>query len=117
MISEALRLEMEPFDVKVMTVMAGNVETRFWADGSDFVLPSESLYTPIVSVIADAAAGSLSGKKTSPQSFSRELLGAVTAGGTGIVWKGGLAGSVKWVTKLMPTGLIVSSNSIHLLLL
>ncbi|KAI0409136.1 NAD(P)-binding protein [Xylaria palmicola] len=108
MVSETLRLEMEPFHVKVITVMAGNVETRFWVDGSNFVLPPDSLYTPIVSVIADAAAGTLSGKRSSPESFARDLLRAVKAGGTGIVWKGALASSVRWVVKFMPTGLVDS---------
>ncbi|KAI1366404.1 NAD(P)-binding protein [Xylaria arbuscula] len=113
MISETLRLEMQPFHVKVITVMAGNVETQFWVDGSNFALPSDSLYTPIVTVITDAAAGTLSGRKSTPDSFSRDLLNIVTSGTAGIVWKGALAGSVKWVVKFMPTALVdkIISNS------
>ncbi|TGJ86861.1 hypothetical protein E0Z10_g1866 [Xylaria hypoxylon] len=116
-VSETLRLEMQPFHVKVITVMAGNVETQFWVDGSNFVLPSDSLYTPIVSVVSDAAAGTLSGKKSSPESFARALLNTVMSGGTGIVWKGALSTSVRWVVKLMPTGVVVSRNGVHPLLL
>lgn len=105
--SETLRLEMGPLGVKVMTVMAGNVETKFWDNGTEFSLPPRSLYAAIGSTIADAASGKQAGKQTTPARFAREIVEAVDAGNHGIVWKGALAGSVKWVVRLMPTWMVV----------
>ena len=106
--SETLRLELAPLDVKVMTIVAGNVETRFWANESEFILPVGSYYKPIESSIADAAAGKKSGAQSKVDEFARQITEAVIAGGSGALWKGALAGSVKWASKVMPTGMLVS---------
>jgi short-subunit dehydrogenase len=52
---------MQPLGVRVTTVMAGNVETRFWDAADQFSLPPDSLYGPINSIIAEAAAGKKGG--------------------------------------------------------
>lgn len=112
-LSETLRLELTPLGVRVITVMAGNVETRFWESRTEFALPPGSMYGPIASTIADAASGRLGGKQLPANVFSRGILNAVEAGRYGLVWEGALAGTARWVLKFIPIGLLVSRRKRH----
>ena len=46
-ISNTLRLELEPFGVKVVTVITGAVNTNVLSSGVDLKLPSTSVYKSI----------------------------------------------------------------------
>ncbi|KAK6008859.1 hypothetical protein QM012_000762 [Aureobasidium pullulans] len=103
LLSETLRLEMEPLGVKVLTIVAGNVHTQFWTGEKEVSLPSGSKYEAILQTINDAATGKLSGDRHTPASqFSDQLFTAIDKGQSGVVWQGALAGSVRWITKFMP---------------
>ena len=53
--TEALRLELAPFGVRVLTVITGAVRTNGLADGVNFTLPPMSRYKGIDKQVAAAA--------------------------------------------------------------
>ncbi|RFU32102.1 hypothetical protein B7463_g4245, partial [Scytalidium lignicola] len=55
--SDALRVELMPFDVKVTTVVAGFYKTKFFENQIKADLPESSLYLPIKSNIDDRMSG------------------------------------------------------------
>jgi short-subunit dehydrogenase len=46
-IGDTLRLEMHPFDVKVITLITGVIRTKFFDNMPPTRLPSDSIYAPI----------------------------------------------------------------------
>lgn len=110
--SETLRSEVEPLGVKVLTVFAGNVKTRFWSGEKEVTLPEGSKYAAISETINEAAGGKFGGdKQSSADQFSDQLFTAIVRGRGGAVWQGALAGSVRWVSKFAPSWLLVSRVS------
>jgi NAD(P)-dependent dehydrogenase (short-subunit alcohol dehydrogenase family) len=65
-LSDCLRVELAPFDIKVVTLVTGAVKTEFFNNkegGRLVTLPDNSVYTPIRSHIETMLRGSLSGGK------------------------------------------------------
>lgn len=106
-LSETMRLELAPLGVTVTTVIAGNVETQFWQKEADFSLPLTSYYSQIQDTIAIAASGEKSGARSSMNEFARQIRAAAMAKTSGPVWKGALAGSVRWISKFVPARMLV----------
>ena len=80
-----------------MTVMSGNVETRFWDAGNQFSLPDSSLYAPVHLHIAEAAAGKKGGRQCPAAIFSDQLVRSIDRGVYGPTRIGALAGTVRWM--------------------
>ena len=53
MLSKTLRLELQPFGVKVVTVMAGAIQSNFFTNQDELQLPQDSDYRPIQDCISD----------------------------------------------------------------
>lgn len=102
-----LRLELAPFGITVLTVHTGKVDSRFWDNAHKPELPPNSLYSPIAARLADAAAGKSIGPSSPVEEFARDVVKAVDAGGSGLLWKGASAGSIWWASKLMPSFILV----------
>ncbi|KAI1373840.1 oxidoreductase [Hypoxylon crocopeplum] len=101
-ISESLRLELAPFDVKVATVIVGVVRTNFFTNTPP-TLPPTSLYTAAETQIADRAAGrDVTERQGAPEDFARELVGKVLRGATGRVYVGNLSTVVRVVNAWLP---------------
>lgn len=65
-LSDCMRVELAPFDVKVVTLVTGSVKTEFFNNkegGRLVTLPAESAYSPIRKHIETMLQGSLSGNK------------------------------------------------------
>lgn len=106
--SETLRLELDPLNVKVLTIISGNVQTNFWSNEVFITLPEDSYYVTIKKEVEDCATGKKSGKQTDAKEYARQIVATVDAGQSGAVWKGALAGTVRWMARFMPTWMLVS---------
>ncbi|KAI1815335.1 putative short-chain dehydrogenase/reductase [Poronia punctata] len=103
MLSETLRLELEPLGVKVVAAMVGAVKTEIY-NKQDFELPANSLYKPAEEAMRRQAHGrhqapiEETADVTAPN-IARDVL----AGCRGKIWRGGMAGTISAATWLFPT--------------
>lgn len=122
-LSEALRLELSPFGVSVLTVLVGTVDSHFHAndtalDGTGFKLPPSSRYAAIEDIIAGWASGESKPKGIAAEQLAEQLVGDLVGDGkSGLVWKGPNAGAIKFATKWFPDSLMVSwTGTVHFIL-
>ena len=113
--SETLRLEIAPFGVKVITVMAGTVGTNFQNNNVTASVAQESMYKAAGSKIADSAAGKLLPKAMDANVFAEQLVKDVLKGHSGLLWRGNHASVVKWMANWLPTNVMVSEGMLGLL--
>ncbi|PSR81484.1 hypothetical protein BD289DRAFT_413058 [Coniella lustricola] len=106
-LSETLRIEMKPFGVRVVTAMVGEVATEFYAhtQTSSFSLPKESLYQEIRDIIGKQSRGELQVDNETAESTAYKIVEDVVAGKTGQIWHGGVAGTAKYASWLLPSRL------------
>ena len=65
-LSDCMRVEFAPFNVKVVTLVTGSVKTEFFNNkegGKTVTLPANSAYNPIKKQVETMMAGSLSGAR------------------------------------------------------
>lgn len=105
MISESLRIELEPLGVRVMTVMLGQVSTQMYANTPTFRLPEGSPYEKIAGTITSSSKGDLNHNNESAEVVAKNLVRDTISGRRGQVWRGGLAGTVYLALWLLPTRL------------
>ncbi|KAF3036165.1 hypothetical protein E8E12_003664 [Didymella heteroderae] len=102
MLSETLRYELAPLDVRVITLVAGNV-TSHMSSGVNCPppaeLPSTSRYKAIEKELSKGEKYADMGTTV----FANEVVGAVVSGATGKVWKGGNMTVVRWLVPIMPS--------------
>jgi short-subunit dehydrogenase len=108
MISEALRLEMAPFNVKVITIITGKVESNFASNNAFGDLPPTSRYLGIKDYIAAKVVG---GKNPppgmSPENYAQRVVSDILGGATGKVWRGAFASIVRVLSLLLPSFVVV----------
>lgn len=105
MMSETLRLELEPLGVQVLTIMLGQVKTQIYTNTPVFYLPEGSPYEKIASAIARQDSGEMNLNNESAEVTARNLARDVMSGRSGKIWRGGLAGTVALALWLLPTRL------------
>lgn len=105
--SETLRLELQPFNIRVISLVTGSVATNVMSH-SDLTLPENSLYQKALSEIQLRGVGKDVSNKSAPAAFAREVVKDVLGGATGPVWRGAMASMVKFMSKYMPTSALVS---------
>ncbi|KAF7876403.1 hypothetical protein EAF04_001495 [Stromatinia cepivora] len=105
-IADTLRLELAPFNVKVLCVVTGAMDTNIQTHFKDLKLPDVSLYTPIESTIRDRANGIDGAKRMDPSDYAKSVVADILKGKTGKVWHGWSAGTVKYTTTFLPTYLM-----------
>lgn len=111
MLSETLRFELAPLNVRVMTVVAGNVSSHMssgvnWSPPTQ--LPPTSYYRPIEKEIAKPAEFS----DMDTMKFANEVVSAVVSGATGNLYKGGNVGIVRWMVPILPSFIYVSLRNV-----
>ncbi|KAI1127995.1 NAD(P)-binding protein [Nemania abortiva] len=107
--AEALRFELEPFGVSVVTIMTGIIDSNFHANdsGAEIKLPAKSRYLSISDTIAGWATGRSKPPGITPEVFSEQILDDVVGKGkAGLIWRGPNAGSVKISKWLMPASML-----------
>ncbi|KAL8720948.1 MAG: hypothetical protein Q9225_002275 [Loekoesia sp. 1 TL-2023] len=110
-ISETLRLEMAPFDVKVVTVNTGAVATNALANGKDFELPPASRYKSIESAVAARARGEDGVPRTQPSVYAEKVVADVLSGISCQIWRGSVASIIKFTSAWLPASVAVSFTS------
>ena len=106
--TEALRLELAPFGVTVLTVNTGAVRTNGLANGVNFKLPLTSRYKSIEKEIAARARGEDGTPRMEPSVYAAKVVGDVLRGCRGQVWRGSYASVVRWVLSRLPSSMAVS---------
>lgn len=106
--SESLRLEMAPLGVKVVTVVAGLAQTRFFENGEQPDLPADSPFKPALKEIRVMAGGSLLDGCMSAEQYAKLVTGDVLGGATGAIWRGTNASRAWFMSGFMPTWILVS---------
>ncbi|KAG8162264.1 hypothetical protein KVR01_008029 [Diaporthe batatas] len=102
MMSETLRMELEPLGVRVMTVMLGQVSTQMYANTPTFKLPEGSPYEKIADIITSSSKGDLNHDNEPADVVARNLVRDAISGRRGQIWRGGLAGTVYLSLWLLP---------------
>ena len=106
--TEALRLELAPFGVTVLTVNTGAVSTNGFANGVNFKLPPTSRYKSIEKEIAARARGEDGTPRMEASVYAEKVVGDILGGCSGQVWRGGYASVVRWVLSRLPSSVSVS---------
>lgn len=102
MMSETMRIELEPLGVRVMTVMLGQVSTQMYANTPTFRLPEGSPYEKIAAAITSSSKGELNHNNEPAIVVARNLVRDAISGRRGQIWRGGLAGTVYLSLWLLP---------------
>ncbi|KAJ5740684.1 hypothetical protein N7493_000556, partial [Penicillium malachiteum] len=95
LMADTLRLELIPFDVKVLCVVTGAVQTQGQTYFGDFELPEDSLYKPIEAKIAAHAQGHDGTERMPLIEYSEEVVAEIEKGATGRFWCANNAAGVK----------------------
>lgn len=105
-LSETLRIEMGPLGVHVVTAMVGEVETDFYThvQGQD-ALPDTSYYKQIEDIIGKQRRGELQVSNEKAEVTARNIAKDIISGRSGQIWRGGVAGTAKYASWLLPKGL------------
>lgn len=107
--SETLRLEVQPFNILVISLVTGAVATNVMSH-SNMNLPENSLYQKALPEIQTRGVGDDVSNKSTPADFAREVVKDVLGGAAGPVWRGSMASMVKFISRYMPTGILVSGT-------
>ncbi|MCJ1394804.1 hypothetical protein MMC18_007684 [Xylographa bjoerkii] len=102
LVGETMRLEMGPFGVKVVTVVAGVIETNFSANLPDLKLPSNSVYLPIKTEVDAVANDRVLPTAMDVDVFAEKLVGDVLHGANGLVYRGKLATLSWFMSNFLP---------------
>ncbi|MCJ1395580.1 hypothetical protein MMC18_008466 [Xylographa bjoerkii] len=103
-IGEALRLELAPYGVKVVTLATGGVKTEFFSNMQQLDLRPDSMYKKIESNARDSLNGKGKESMVMPaKKYAEAVVHDILAGANGIVWRGGGASFIKYVTGFLPT--------------
>jgi len=114
-LSETLRLELQPFGVSVVTILAGTVSTQWDANNGEMRLPANSLYLGIKNLIEKWASGEKKPVGTSPEQFAELIINDVVGTRTsGKVWRGTMSGVMRFAVNWLPTFVLVSVRPLNL---
>jgi len=97
-ITETLRLEMAPFDVKVVNIVTGAISTNILSSGVNFELPRTSRYKNIEKDISARAGGEDGTPRTEPSLFAEKVVGDIRGGANRHIWRGGYASIVRYTS-------------------
>ncbi|KAH7318408.1 hypothetical protein B0I35DRAFT_451285 [Stachybotrys elegans] len=104
--AETLRLELAPFQVKVLSIVTGALKTNGQTHFNDWALPTDSRYLPVESTIHNRARGQEGAPRMDARDYSRRVVATIIGGATGKFWYGASAGAVKFGTSYLPTWLM-----------
>lgn len=86
--SRSIQLELAPFGVRVITLVAGTVQTNIFRNSGGSPLPPDSMYKAATKEINGLAGGDLVQGAMPPADFARKVADDVLGGATGTVWRG-----------------------------
>jgi len=95
LLGDTLRLELEPFKVKVTSVVTGAVDSKGLSYFQDWKLPETSLYKPLEALIASRARGNDGVQRASRADYADEVVSAIIKGDERKIWAGANAAGAK----------------------
>jgi len=106
-LSASLRLELEPFGIKVIDLKTGAVKTNFFANVEDSKLPPNSYYLSAKESIESFMSGAALEKEASdPHVWAKQVVRDVTKTNPPYeVWRGSSA-LTAWMSTLLPVGFL-----------
>lgn len=105
--SETLRLELAPWGVSVVSIMAGTVSTAFHANEPEVILLPTSRYAAARQIISDFATGKDSLRRCSAADFAAEIVDDVLGSAGGVVWRGPYTAIVRFLSRWCPAVILV----------
>ncbi|KAJ5679255.1 hypothetical protein N7462_007499 [Penicillium macrosclerotiorum] len=93
--SEVLRLELTPFNVKVLSVVTGAVSTNGQTYLQDWTLPANSLYKPVEETLAHTARGTDGIPRMPLMEYATKVVDGILQGETRRIWVGAHAEMAK----------------------
>jgi hypothetical protein len=107
MLSETMRLELAPLNVRVITLVAGGTKSKISDNGPPpESLPPASPYLAVEKHIATK----MDFKQMPTEIFAEQVVDDVVRGTTGKVWHGVGSKTVRYAVPLMPQWIFVSSS-------
>ncbi|ROW02396.1 hypothetical protein VMCG_06090 [Cytospora schulzeri] len=103
--AETLRLELAPFQVKVLSVVSGGLKTMVQTHFDDWKLPKSSKYAQVEETIHERARGQEGAPRMEPEEYADRVVSEIIKGRTGRFWYGTSDAGVQ-----MKTGLDVLSK-------
>ncbi|KAI1263147.1 putative short-chain dehydrogenase/reductase [Xylariaceae sp. FL1019] len=100
--SECMRTELAPLGVRVITGIIGAVRTPIHKRAGDLSLSDGSYYSNLRDHINEVRQGSHKPGAVDPAILCEELVDDIVDGKTGIVWRGGTATGVRYLSWLLP---------------
>lgn len=109
---------MEPLGVRVITAMVGEVQTKIFQNSETPKLPEGSYYSSVAKFIFDQSAGVTQKNNEDAKVTANNLVKDVLTGARGQVWRGGIAGTARLASWLLPTRVLVRPRALlHFLFL
>jgi 1-acylglycerone phosphate reductase len=102
-ISDTLRMELAPFDVKVITVVTGAINTPFFASQLEGALPEGSLYKPVEAEFEEFTSKAPKEAMNARDYAKGVVVNALRDNSAVIFWRGGSAGAVRIAAAVAPT--------------
>lgn len=106
---------MEPFGVKVVTCIIGAIKTNIFVNAPEHKLPPNSLYLPAQKQISERAHGEDVKSHSTPSQFAKNLVGDTLNGASGLIYRGNMSTTVRWMSAFMPTPLLVRAVRVKIL--
>ncbi|KAJ5936071.1 Short-chain dehydrogenase/reductase SDR [Penicillium verhagenii] len=110
-IGETLRLELAPFEVDVLTVVAGAVDTHIFDNGPSLVLPPESIYhkfgTNIENRVQAKDSDTLLPFWMETGGFARKVVNDSLGSSKGKTWRGSLASCTYFARSYLWTRIVL----------
>ena len=110
---ETLRLELAPFHVRVLTLVTGCVQADIYKKAGEFQLPPKSIYSRIVSTLAEVAEGKLDPEMMPAEIYASKVVADVLKDRTGLVYRGNMATVVRFLSCLPPILLVSTRSSVR----
>ncbi|KAM3064747.1 hypothetical protein ACMFMG_005732 [Clarireedia jacksonii] len=110
---ETLRLELAPFQVKVLTLVTGCVQADIYTKPGAFQLPTKSIYAHITSTLADTAEGKLDPKGMPAELYASKVVADILEGRTGLVYRGKIATITRifsWLPPILLDGMLCAKK-------
>lgn len=95
LMADTLRLELAPFNVKVLCVVTGAVSTLGQTYFGGLKLPEDSLYKPIEETVVSRAQGHDGTERMPLMEYSSQVVAQIEQGATGRFWCGNNSDSAK----------------------
>lgn len=106
---DALRLELRPFGVSVVTVVTGPVSSKVHTHTDMWKLPENSLYAEAEDMITKRAQGDDGAPRMDTMKYASGVVDKLLKGGNPKFWAGGNVGIIKLMWRLLPESVVVCS--------